>query len=194
MFAQPSGEAYRLSQAQAVGTINLGAADSGNLLLSMEADWLLDLLFAVVVVGTLVLIRLERIGDVLYTFVAVLLQLLGGIIFAAGLLGEGILAINKWVVSYLDFTGSLRVSLASLIILINVLFLVVRDRGPVARQFADFVGLGVCVILSFAAPVASVDLATLLSRADVSWLRVVFCVSGITLYFIGTRFLGRKDW
>lgn len=158
----------------------------------MKNSWLGQLIFAILAVGTLAVIRLGKSAGLLYRVLGICFQLVGGTIFAVGLFGDHIKSIQAWVEKYLIFTSEPIVSLTPLIIIVNFLALAIRGKNQIVQQVVDFIGYGVVVILTVTVFAQWVKLPRLLSAIPGSWLRVMCCVLGATLYWFGLIFYGNN--
>jgi len=118
--------------------------------------------------------------------------LFGGMIFAMGLFGDHIKLVQAWVEKYLIFTNEPTVSLAPLILVVNLLSLAIREKNQIVQQVVDFIAYGVVVILIITVFAQWVKLPRLLSVIPGSWLRVMCCVLGATLYWFGLIFYGNN--
>lgn len=148
-----------------------------------------QLIFPILAVGTLAVIRLGTSAGVPYIVVGISFQLVGGTICAVGLLGDGIKSIQAWVKQYLIFTSEPVISLAPFMIILNFLGLAIRGRGQTAHQVVNFIGYGVIVIMTVTVFAQWVKLPLLLSRVPWPWLRIMCCVLGATMYWVGLIFL-----
>jgi hypothetical protein len=143
--------------------------------------------FGALLVGVLVVLGLGSRTRVVYTLAGILLQLVGGTIFAVGFLGDGMETLKRWLKQYLHFSQEPLVSLAPMYIMVNLLLLLFDDGNGIGRRVTDFAATGATVVLVLTAFARALDLRRFVEAKHVRSVRAVCGILGASMYWWGTR-------
>ena len=142
------------------------------------------------VVGTLTVLKLGHSAGLLFIALAVVFQLIGGTIFAIGILGQGVQSVQAWVKKYLIFTREPTISMSIMQGPLSLLSLLTHGKGQRAEAILEYVGYGVIILMTVTILAHYLNFSQFLFGRHPSLVRPLCVAIGFSIYWIGVWLLG----
>lgn len=149
-----------------------------------------EILFGFLVVATLVLIHWRREVPHASLLVGVIFQLIAGMLFGIGILGEGIAKVRSWIKRYFSFTKEPLVAMVPLQTALAVLQIATNGMGENGKDVVRFATYGVTIIIVLTSAAHYKRIQIFIARMNKKWLRVSCIALGVLLYCAGQWIIG----